>query len=75
MTMAPRCENKRDYYQYFNATRDTALEVWHNVLKREDDPILSMGMSESFEEAIECGANMVRIGRSLFAKEAQTETV
>jgi uncharacterized pyridoxal phosphate-containing UPF0001 family protein len=27
-----------------------------------------MGMSESFEEAIECGADIVRVGRSLFVK-------
>jgi len=27
-----------------------------------------MGMSESFEEAIACGADVVRIGRSLFVK-------
>ncbi len=69
MTMAPRCEDSRDYYPYFNKTRQTALEVWHGVLGRTDEPILSMGMSESFEEAIECGATMVRVGRSLFAKQ------
>ena len=71
MTMAPRCEDKKDYYQYFNGTKAIADEVWHNVLGRKDDPVLSMGMSESFEQAIECGANTVRIGRRLFAKEAQ----
>jgi uncharacterized pyridoxal phosphate-containing UPF0001 family protein len=27
-----------------------------------------MGMSESFEEAIACGADTVRIGRCLFEK-------
>ena len=27
---------------------------------------LSMGMSSDYEEAIKCGANMVRIGSSLF---------
>ena len=32
------------------------------------EPILSMGMSESFEIAIEEGANLVRIGRRLFEK-------
>ncbi|MDR1821096.1 MAG: YggS family pyridoxal phosphate-dependent enzyme [Oscillospiraceae bacterium] len=30
--------------------------------------ILSMGMSDSFQQAIECGSNMVRIGTSLFGK-------
>lgn len=66
MTMAPRCENKKDYYTYFNRTRTTALDVWHRSLCRKDEPILSMGMSESFEEAIECGATVVRVGRSIF---------
>jgi hypothetical protein len=28
--------------------------------------ILSMGMSSDFEVAIECGANVVRIGRAIF---------
>ena len=68
MTMAPKCENKEDYYPYFNNTRDIALHVWKNVLGNCGEPIISMGMSESFEEAIACGATMVRVGRTMFAK-------
>jgi len=30
--------------------------------------VLSMGMSEDFEEAISCGANIVRIGRAVFGE-------
>ena len=67
MTMAPRCEDKKDYYAYFNNTKRIADEVWHSVLGLDGEPVVSMGMSESFEEAIECGATMVRIGRCLFA--------
>lgn len=68
MTMAPRCENRQDYYSYFNKTRETAQRIWCDVLKRDGEPVISMGMSESFEEAIECGATIVRVGRSMFAK-------
>lgn len=68
MTMAPKCENKKAYYPYFHKTKEVAEHVWHNVLGRNDNPIISMGMSESYEEAIECGATMVRVGRSMFAK-------
>ncbi len=68
MTMAPRCERREDYYPFFNQTRDVAMSVWHDVLNLSGEPIISMGMSESFEEAIECGATMVRVGRGLFAK-------
>ena len=69
MTMAPRCEDKSDYYPYFERTRTLADKIWHETLGREGSPILSMGMSESFEEAIECGATVVRVGRTLFAKQ------
>ena len=69
MTMAPRCENKGDYYGYFNTVKALSDEIWHNVLKRDGEPIISMGMSESFEEAIECGATMIRVGRQCFAKD------
>ena len=68
MTMAPRCEQKSDYYPYFERTRLIADEVWHKALGKGGDPILSMGMSESFEAAVECGATLVRVGRTLFAK-------
>jgi uncharacterized pyridoxal phosphate-containing UPF0001 family protein len=66
--MAPRCEQKSDYYPYFERTRLIADEVWHKALGKGGDPILSMGMSESFEAAVECGATLVRVGRTLFAK-------
>lgn len=69
MTMAPRCENKSDYYRYFNRTREISQKIWKETLGRSGDPTLSMGMSESFEEAIECGATVVRVGRTLFKKD------
>ena len=69
MTMAPRCERREDYFGYFNRTKEIAERVWHEVLSFEGEPIISMGMSESYEEAIECGATVVRVGRSMFRKE------
>ena len=45
------------------------VEDVKKALGKEGYPILSMGMSESFEEAIECGATVVRIGRTLFKKD------
>lgn len=73
MTMAPRCETAEEYRPYFTQTRAVAEEVWYGVLGHTDAPVLSMGMSESFEMAIECGANMVRVGRSMFAKAEEPE--
>lgn len=68
MTMAPKCEDKSDYFKYFNTTREIAEKVWREQLMRDGHPIISMGMSESFEEAVSCGATMVRVGRSMFVK-------
>ena len=69
MTMAPKCDEKEEYLKYFQQTYQQVLDIWtkklHNI-NRTETPILSMGMSESFEEAIASGSDLVRIGRSLF---------
>ncbi len=67
MTMAPKCENLAKYREYFTETSQLVLDIWqkklHNIIEA---PILSMGMSDSFEAAIACGSTMVRVGRGLF---------
>ena len=67
MTMAPKCENSAQYCEYFEETSRRVLDIWqkklHNII---EGPILSMGMSDSFREAIACGSTMVRVGRGLF---------
>ena len=68
MTMAPKCDKKEDYFKFFGQTYAQVLDIWTKKLHNIDKPIISMGMSESFEEAIACGADTVRIGRSLFVK-------
>jgi len=35
--------------------------------------ILSMGMSHDFDVAIECGANMVRVGSAIFGERSETD--
>ena len=39
-----------------------------DILKKEGAEICSMGMSHDFELAIECGANMIRVGSLLFTR-------
>jgi pyridoxal phosphate enzyme (YggS family) len=67
MTMGPKCEKKEEYFKYFQRTCEQVLDIWTKKLHNIDRPILSMGMSESFEAAIEAGADLVRVGRGLFA--------
>ena len=68
MTMAPKCVKKEDYLKYFEQTYAQVLDIWTKKLHNIDRPIISMGMSDSFEQAIMCGSDIVRVGRSLFAK-------
>ncbi len=67
MTMAPRCETEEEYRAYFSKTREAAYAVWER-LGLGGSPVLSMGMTESFEAAILEGATQIRIGRGAFAK-------
>ena len=68
MTMAPQCEKKEDYNKYFSQTYKLVLDIWTKKLHNIGRPIISMGMSESFEEAIAEGSDIVRVGRSMFVK-------
>ena len=68
MTMAPKCEKKEDSLKYFQQTYAQVLDIWTKKLHNIGRPIISMGMSDSFEEAIACGSDIVRIGRRLFIK-------
>jgi len=68
MTMAPKCEEKSDYLKYFDETYKLFLDIWRKIVHNNIEPVVSMGMSESFEEAILCGSNIVRIGRGFFEK-------
>lgn len=67
MTMGPALGDGELIRPYFRKTK----EIFDKLNTRygfAGEPILSMGMSESYETAIEEGANLVRIGRKLFEK-------
>ncbi len=66
MTMAPKCEKNEEYLKYFEETYAQVLDIWTKKLHNIGRPVISMGMSDSFEEAIACGSDMVRVGRALF---------
>ncbi len=75
MTMAPKCEKNEEYRKYFQETSQLCLDIWQKKLHNIDRPVLSMGMSESFEAAIEEGADIVRVGRALFYENAENHCV
>ena len=66
--MAPRCESSDEYRKYFSETYNLIVDIWEKKLHNIKRPIISMGMSESFHEAIAEGSTCVRVGRAFFAK-------
>ncbi len=66
MTMAPRCDDKSDYHKYFSKTYKIFLDISQKYLYNIIEPVLSMGMSESYEEAVAEGATEVRLGSAVF---------
>lgn len=72
MTMGPALDDKELVRPYFRQTK----EIFDKINSRYGfvgEPILSMGMSGSYQVAIEEGANLVRIGRRLFEKRQEKE--
>ncbi len=66
MTVAPFNENPEDIRWVFKKMKEIFNKISGMKLKNTEMKILSMGMTNDFEIAIEEGANMVRIGTAIF---------
>ena len=65
MAMTPNVANVENNRHYYLQMR----EIYDKIREQDRFPgfsILSMGMSSDYELAVECGSNMVRLGRALF---------
>jgi pyridoxal phosphate enzyme (YggS family) len=68
MTMGPLCDNPDDYSRPFAETRRLFEMIRAEEPGRVVMRYLSMGMSDSYQVAIDEGANMVRIGTAIFGQ-------
>jgi len=66
MTMAPLTEDTQKVRLCFERCRELFEELHSERIAGPGFAHLSMGMSQDYEIAIECGATMVRIGTALF---------
>lgn len=66
MAMVPKSENSEEIHQYFRESYQIFLDFFAKKSHNIGEPILSMGMSDSYEAAIEEGANLVRVGSAIF---------
>lgn len=68
MAIPPICENSVELCAHFLKMREYYVDITTKKIDNVNMRHLSMGMSDDYVAAIEQGANMVRIGSSLFGK-------
>jgi pyridoxal phosphate enzyme (YggS family) len=68
MTMAPWFDNPEDARPYFAALREMRDRIVKESINHVEMRELSMGMSGDYEVAVEEGATIVRVGRSIFGE-------
>ncbi len=73
MTMAPARITDAEYERYFSEVKEIYERIKALDIEGIDMEILSMGMSESYEAAVRCGASLVRVGSALFGKRVYPE--
>ena len=66
MTIAPKTDNSVTNRLHFDNMRQLFVDIKQKKYDNVNMVYLSMGMSGDFETAIECGANMVRVGSAIF---------
>jgi len=68
MTMGPRFGNPEDSRPYFAETRRIFEKIKGLELPNVEMKYLSMGMTNSYQVALEEGANIIRIGTRIFGE-------
>ena len=66
MAIPPICGEKGQLCKYFEKMHRLFVDIKAQNIDNINMQILSMGMSGDYNEAILCGANLVRIGSSIF---------
>ncbi len=68
MTVGPVCAEKEEYEKFFTKTYQIYLDNLPRLLHNSNRSILSMGMSDSYEIAVGCHSDLVRVGSAVFGK-------
>lgn len=66
MAIPPICSEREELLKYFEKMHRLFVDIKAQNIDNINMQILSMGMSGDYNEAILCGANLVRIGSSIF---------
>ena len=68
MTIGPVCAENEEYRKIFSKTYQIFLDISGELLHNSNRSILSMGMSDSYEIAVGCRSDLVRVGSAVFGK-------
>ena len=68
MAIPPKCKNFDDNREYFCEMKKIFIDISHENVDNSSMDILSLGMSDDYPCAVECGSNLVRVGSSIFGK-------
>ena len=68
MAIPPKCENSENNREYFCKMRKIFIDISSKNVDNNTMDILSLGMSDDYLTAVECGSNLVRVGSSIFGK-------
>ena len=68
MTIAPYVDNPEENRKYFANLKKLSVDIAKKRVNNVDMSVLSMGMTNDFEVAIEEGATMVRVGTAIFGR-------
>ena len=68
MTLGPVFENDKQKSMFFDEMFKIYVDKGTKIYDNISMDILSMGMSDDYDLAIKCGANMVRVGSALYGK-------
>ena len=66
MAIPPICVNPGDNDKFFQEMYNLAVDITAKKGDNVSMEILSMGMSDDFEDAIRCGSTMIRVGTAIF---------
>ncbi len=68
MAIPPKCVNGGDNSEYFLEMKKIFIDISRENVDNSIMDILSLGMSDDYLTATECGSTLVRVGSSIFGK-------
>lgn len=66
MAIPPVSKNKGENCRFFHKIRRLSVDITAKKQHNITMDILSMGMTDDFEDAIACGSTMIRVGTAIF---------